>query len=61
MPEGWRGSAWVTRDEAFSDAARQRQSHDDGAVPAAEVALLADPDIDRAQVQMSGQRLCLSA
>ena len=26
----------MTRDEAFSDAARQRQSHDDGAVPAAE-------------------------
>jgi len=47
--------------EALSEAARQRQSHDDGAVPAAEVALLADPDIDRAQVQMSGQRLCLSA
>ena len=39
----------MTRDEAFSDAARQRQSHDDGAVPAAEVAFLADPDIDRAR------------
>ena len=50
----------MTRDEAFSHAARQRQSHDDGAVPAAEVALLADPDIDRAQVQMSGQRLNVS-
>jgi hypothetical protein len=32
----------VPRDEAFSDAVRQRQSHDDGVVPAAEVALLAD-------------------
>ena len=50
----------MTRDEAFSDAARQRQSHADGAVPAAEVALLADPDIVRAQVQMSGQRLNVS-
>jgi hypothetical protein len=46
--------------EALSEAARQRQSHDDGAVPAAEVALLADPDIDRAQVNSRARRGAMS-